>query len=138
MPRHPRSNRADVQKVNPNGIVLQAGRDTYVAHEPVIEGMTWEEQIRQVRQRNADGVVIDVDTILESERPVRTLFDLIRDDLPFIPHHQIEKLTNLISSLLKRRMDQEMEEKQQEFERKMKEREDKIRDSAIARAGKER
>ena len=78
MPRNPQPKRSSkagvVVKVNPEGTVIQTGPDRYIAHEPMMEGMTWEEQVRKMKEKNPNGVVIDIDSILESDRPMHTLF----------------------------------------------------------------
>ena len=131
MPRNPqakRSVRRGIAKVNPDGAVVEAGHNTYISHEPLMEGMTWEEQIRQVRDVNPDGVVIDMDTVLASDRPMETFFEQVLEQCPNIRPRQMERQANIMSNIVRRHMEQEFERKQQKFELKMKEKEDRIRE----------
>ena len=116
--------RGRVTKVNPDGAVLPTGNNTYISHEPLMEGMTWEEQIRQVREVNPDGVVIDMDTIIESDRPMETFFQQMREQCPDMSPLQLERQADMVSRIVKRH-------RGQEFQAKMEEREEKMRELVI-------
>ena len=124
MSRNPRIRRADIQKVNSNGAVLKTRRNTYVSHEPLREGMTWEEQFSQVREVNPDGVVIDMDTIIESDRPMETFFQQMREQCPNMSPLQLERQADMVLRIVKRH-------REQEFQAKMEEREEKMRELVI-------
>jgi hypothetical protein len=113
--------RGGVTKVNPDGAVLTTGNNTYVSHEPLMEGMTWEEQVSQMREVNPDGVVIDMDTIIESDRPMETFFQQMREQCPNMSSLQLERQADIVSRIVKRR-------RQQDFQAKMNEREEKMRE----------
>ena len=132
MPRNPQAKRGvrrcGVTKVNPDGAVVEAGHNTFISHEPSMEGMTWEEQVTKVRDVNPDGVVIDLDTILASDRPMQTFLDQEREQCPYMSPFQMERQANVVLEIVKRHREQEFERKQQEFEAEMKEKEDRIRE----------
>ena len=132
MPRNPQAKRGvrrgAVTKVNPDGAVVEAGHNTFISHEPSMEGMTWEEQVTKVKDVNPDGVVIDLDTILASDRPMQTFFNQVREQCPFMNPLQMERQANIILNIVNRHREQEFERKQQEQELKMKEKEDRIRE----------
>jgi dynactin complex subunit len=86
-----------------------------------MEGMTWEEQVSQVREVNPDGVVIDMDTIIESDRPMETFFQQMREQCPDMSPLQLERQADMVSRIVKRH-------REQEFQAKMKEREEKMRE----------
>ena len=113
--------RGCVTKVNPDGAVLRSGDNTYISHEPLMEGMTWEEQIRQVREVNPDGVVIDMDTILAADRPMETFFQQIRKHCPGMGPVQLERQAEIVKRIVQRH-------REQEFQAEMKEREEKMRE----------
>ncbi len=113
--------RGRVTKVNPDGAVLPTGNNTYISHEPLMEGMTWEEQIRQVREVNPDGVVIDMDTILAADRPLETFFQQMQEQCPDMSPMQLERQADIIAKIVKRHREQEFLAKMMEREQKMKE-----------------
>ena len=113
--------RGRVTKVNPDGAVLPEGNNTYISHEPLMEGMTWEEQIRQVREVNPDGVVIDMDTILAADRPLETFFQQMQEHCPDMSPMQLERQADIIAKIVKRHREQEFLAKMMEREEKMKE-----------------
>ena len=86
-----------------------------------MEGMTWEEQVSQVREVNPDGVVIDLDTILAADRPMEAFFQQIREQCPDMSPLQLDTQTDIVSKRVKRH-------REQEFQAKMKEREEKMRE----------
>jgi hypothetical protein len=116
--------RGGVTKVNPDGAVLPTGNNTYVSHEPLMEGMTWEEQVRQVREVNPDGVVIDMDTIIAADRPMETFCQQMREQCPDMSPLQLERKADIVSRIVKR-------PREQEFQAKMKEREEKMRELVL-------
>ena len=113
--------RGCVTKVNPDGVVLPTGNNTYISHEPLMEGMTWEEQIRQVREVNPDGVVIDMDTILSADRPLETFYQQMQEHCPDMSPMQLEIQADIIAKIVKRHREQEFLAKMMEREEKMKE-----------------
>ena len=113
--------RGRVTKVNPDGAVLPTGNNTYISHEPLMEGMTWEEQVRQVREVNPDGVVIDMDTILAADRPLETFYQQMREHCPDMSPMQLERQADIIAKIVKRHREQEFLAKMMEREEKMKE-----------------
>ena len=124
MPRNPQPKRIvrrGIIKVNPDGAVVEAGHNTYISHEPLMEGMTWGELVRQVREVNPDGVVIDMDTILASDRPMETFFHQVLEQCPNIRPWQMERQADIMSEIVRRH-------REQEFQAKMKEREDRMRE----------
>jgi len=113
--------RGCVTKVNPDGAVLRSGDNTYISHEPLMEGMTWEAQTRQVREANPDGVVIDMDTILEADQPLETFYQQMREHCPDMSPMQLEIQAVIIAKIVKRHREQEFLAKMMEREEKMKE-----------------
>jgi len=101
--------------------VLRSGDNTYISHEPLMEGMTWEEQIRQVREVNPDGVVIDMDTILAADRPLETFYQQMQEHCPDMSPMQLERQADIIAKIVKRHREQEFLAKMMEREEKMKE-----------------
>ena len=124
MPRNPQPKRSSkarvVVKVNPEGTVIQTGPDRYIAHEPMMEGMTWEEQVKKMKEKNPDGVIIDIDSILESNTPMQTFYEQMMEQYPDMPHRKLKRQADLIEKVVTRH-------RQQVFEAKMKVIEEKIR-----------
>ena len=111
--------RGDVRKVNPEGDVFVAGRNRYISHEPLLEGMTWEQQVREVREVNPDGVVIDLDTILAADKPMETFYHQMLQQVTNIHPRELAKQADLIEKIIVRH-------RQQEFDATMREKEEKI------------
>ena len=86
-----------------------------------MEGMTWEEQVRQVREVNPDGVVIDMDTILAADRPLETFYQQMQEHCPDMSPMQLERQADIIAKIVKRHREQEFLAKMMEREEKMKE-----------------
>ena len=124
MPRNPQAKRGvrrgAVTKVNPDGAVVEAGHNTFISHEPLIEGMTWQEQVTKVKDVNPDAVCLDLDTILASDQPMQTFFNQVREQCPFMNPLQMERQANVIMKIVNRH-------RQQEFEARMKALDERIR-----------
>jgi predicted transcriptional regulator YheO len=86
-----------------------------------MEGMSWEEQIRQVREVNPDGVVVDMDTILAADRPLETFFQQMQEHCPDMSPLRLERQADIIAQIVKRHREQEFLAKMMEREEKMKE-----------------
>jgi len=127
-PRQPRAARG-VTLVNPEGSVDEIVPNMFVAHEPLMEGVSWEEHMRRIEDANPDGVVLDMDAIMASDRPIHTLVTMMREKAPHCPTAQLMMHVEVISEIVKHNIEQrhqqsmrEMEERHRELDRQLEER----------------
>lgn len=120
-PRRRRNARAtEVKLVNPEGSVTEVVPNLFVAHEPEMEGVSWKDHVKKCEAANPDGVVIDIDTILESERPMATFFSMMTERVPHCPKAVLMLHAEMIAKIVERNMEEKFKKRMEELEEKKK------------------
>lgn len=126
-PRRGKNIRAsDVKLVNPAGSVTEVMPNLIVAHEPAIEGMSWEEHVKKSKTANPNGVVIDLDTIVESERPMATFNRMIMETSPNCSRAIIMLHADIIFRIVERNTQEKHKKAMEELNAKIQEKEEEM------------
>jgi hypothetical protein len=106
--------------VNPSGSVTEVVPNLFVAHEPSMEGVSWKEHVKKCEAANPEGVVIDIDTILESERPMATFFSMMMERVPDCPRAVLMLHAEMIAKIVERNLEEKHKKRMEELEEKKK------------------
>ena len=105
----------NVTPINPEAQVFQLDHNLFAAYDPPMNGSTWEEHVKHMQDANPDGVVLDLDRILESERPLETYYEMILTKCPNIEPRHVEQQANVIAQIVKRKMEKEHNERMEKM-----------------------